>query len=460
MPSWGDLFGSESIFGQFLLWQVGGQIAEAVLGPVLTDVQQEIWSEAVNAAAAGVYQALDPATLADLVERNFTSLDAAQGEAAKSGVRASDFQLLVDNAGDAPGPEELARADRLGIITGDATGADAISYAQGIAESRLKDKWGPTLQALAEQWPTVTDTLQAYIRGQLSESDALALYTQVGGNPDYFTLLYDTRGNPPSPTELIELTRRGIIAENGTGPDVLSLEQGIAEGDEKNKWYPAYQALLDYIPPPRTVTALLKEGVLTATQAQTYFEQAGLSSTLAAVYTSSATAGKLEGSKKTVESTILTLYESHAIDAATATGYLEQLGFDPAEATFELEKTDLAREVRVYNSSINRIGTLYTGHKITQAAAEGALGDLGVPAAQITELFADWSIVMTANVKQATGADIGKALKYSNFPEEDAFTMLEAQGYPARDAWVIIAGGLEGQPTMPYPGPAGAPAVS
>ncbi len=457
MSALSDFFGGEEGVQQFFVWAVAQSVVGAILAPVLTEIQQEAWKTATAGTFGLVGQTLTPAQLADMVVRNFIDDSDASIAAGASGITEGDFALMVDDAGEPPGPDGLARAVLKGIITATGTGADSTSFQQGIAEGRIKDKWGPIIQSMAQEWPSTADAIQAYVRGQLTQADAQTLYEQVGGNPDYFNLLYDTRGNPPTPTQLITLVRRGLIPQDGLGADVLSLQQGIAEGDTKDKWYPMYQQLSQYLPPARTVTALQRAGVITDAQATQLYTDLGLSTELAQAYLLNASVDKVAGTKLLAEGTVLTLYEGGGIDQATAMAYLGDLGYSSDEATFVLATYDFKREVTNLNKAIERIGTLYTTHKVTRQAAVTALGDLDVPDAQQTALFFSWDITAENSPAVLTARDIQLAFFYTAISQAQAMTALGNLGYTPFDAWILLVdiGGviLPDQPPQGAQGP-------
>lgn len=457
MPSWGDLFPEGSIAEQFLIWNVGSAVVSAVLGPVLTTVQSEIWSGAVGSSGGHVHAPLSPADYANAVVRNFLGDQAAAHGAAMSGVNAGDFDTLVHLAGDAPAPGQLAEALRRKIIPEGGTGPSSVSFEQGIAEGRLSDKWAPVIQQLSQIWPTPTDALQAYLEGQVDEGTAQELYQRFGGDPEYFQLLYNTRGNAPTPMEALTMLRRGIIPESGTGPDSISYQQAFLEGPWRNKWLGPFKALAEYLPPPRTVSALLKSGAIDQATAQKIWQQSGLSPQMAAAYAKSASGEKLAGSKQLAQGLILTLYETQAITAAEASSDLTALGYGATEVKLVLEITDLQRELRVLNSSITRIGSLYVARKITRKAAAEALTALDVLGDHQAHILSLWDIERTANVKQLTAAEITAAYEYQNMTESEALTELQNLGYTPFDAWVLLSNKAKGplgeRPPMVDTGP-------
>ena len=72
------------------------------------------------------------------------------------------------------------------------------------------------------------------------------------------------------------MARRGIIPWDGEGAGVVSFRQAFLEGPWRNKWEPYFRSLADYIPPPRTVTAMVREGAMTDADALKWYRAAGL----------------------------------------------------------------------------------------------------------------------------------------------------------------------------------------
>src|SRR6185312_10819957 len=256
--SLGDLFSKDSAFGQLLIWQVGAQVVGAVMAPGLNEL-----TKLVNEAAQTTL--LTPDALADLVVRNYLDQASAEATAKRSGVSPDDFALMVKAAGDAVDTTTLIAGYRRGILAWDSSSNGLPSVLDGIREGRLADKWAPLLQQLGDVPLGVADAMDA--------GKAIA-YTN-GLSPENFEILYNTRGNPPGVSDLAEMVRRGVIPQDGTGPDVLSFQQGVAEGATKNKWLSALEQIMTVLPAEGRVTTLLRNGTITRAQAIAYYQQLG-----------------------------------------------------------------------------------------------------------------------------------------------------------------------------------------
>lgn len=453
---WASIFGRGSIGEQFLVWGVGQQVIGALLAPALQGVTNALWWAATHGSAGTLYVPVSPSDLASMVVRGITDKATAEGEASKSGVRPADFQLLVDNAGEPPGLQFLLEAWRRGYVGWDDAGVAAPSISRAIKTSRVYDYWEPVIQKMAQVPISPGEAVNAVLRGQIPHDQGQKAAYASGISADDFTVLLNSAGRPPAPGELITLFRRGYIPAEGTGPDAISVQQGIFEGDAKDKWWSYYLKLAEYLPPPRTITALERSGAIDAAEAQSLYQQQGLSPRLAAVYSKSVTAVKVAGSKQLAESQVLTLFETQTIDQGEATTYLQQLGYSTAEIAFLLEYADLAREVRVLNSAITHIGTLYVGHKITRAGAQSALAALRLPPARQANLLSTWDVEQRSTVRPLTPAQITDAWEYGVMDQATAQAELVHLGYTPYDAWVVLS--VKNKAPLPDPpaqGPAG-----
>lgn len=439
MPSLGGLFSAgESSVGaeSFLIWGVLYAVVQSIAQPILLDLQQQVSKLGLD---AGLKQVLSPADLSRMVVRNIISQANGEATAAFSGVDPGDFDLLVSAYGNPPGPDWLARMQWRGDVLGEGTGPDATSYQQGVDEGDIKNKWVQAILAGALEWPSPDEIINAIVRNQTTSVPLTELYQMCAGDPQWLQLRIDTRGNPPSPTELVEFVRRGLIPFKGTGSGALSFEQGIYEGDTKDKWEPLYERLTDYIPPPRTITTLQSHGVITTDQATALYQENGLSPELAGAYAASAVSSRVASHAQLTEANILKLYSDGLLDNAQATGMLANLGIDGAVAAYLLELQDFDLAARAYNSAVTRVGTLYVNRKIDRQSALDALQGLDVPAAGAQRLMTTWDQETATNIKSPTAAQVADALVYNIVDQPTAMAMLEALGYNPFDAWVVLS---------------------
>lgn len=428
----GALFSAESPIGQMVIYGVLQQVLEATLGPGLAVTTQEI-----NAANPVVI--LSPADLADLVVRNYTDQASATETAKKSGVSPDDFALLVKAAGDAVDTTTLIEGYRRKILGWDTSVNGLPSVLDGIREGRLADKWAPLLQALGDVPLGVADAVDAVVEGQISMDDGIAIAYVNGISEDSFRILYNTRGNPPGPSDLAEMVRRGVIPTTGTGPDVLSFDQGISEGATKDKWISAYEQIMTVLPAEGRVTTMLRNGTITRDQAIAYYQQLGYDQAAANAFADEASAIKTAADKLLAKSDVITLYADGAISRDQAAALIGDLGYDATEADEILTIQDLHTATAATNAAISRISSYYIARKIDDNGAVNALNALNVPPAQQTTLITAWGIARTSNVKLLTESQITDAWEYQIMDTDTALTELMALGYTELDAWTVLS---------------------
>lgn len=462
----GGLFGGAAksdVAQQLFLWGVLYGLLGTVTEPVTTDIGQEVWQAAV---ASGLHRALSPDLLAVMVVRGWVDQPTAADEAVKNGIDAVDFDRMVNNARNPISPEEAAVALRRQIIPQDSA-PGVPSYMNAIRQGNLGDQWAPVIEALAKQIPTPADVLQSVLEGQVPAGvDPVALYERVGGQAidpidgfDWYTLMFNTRGSAPTPNEAATMANRGIIPWDGSGPGVVSFYQAFLEGPWRNKWEPAWRSLAEYLPPPRTIVAMVRSGALTPAEGLDLLEKHGLTPTLAQAYITDATHTKAATQKNISLNTVLGMYEAKQIDATQATTFIENLGYTAAEAAAELAYADYQRAHKGLTAAINRIGAAYIAKKITATEATAALATLNVPPDAITQYIQTWDVERTTQVRVLTQGEITTAFHYNVFSPDPATNqatamgLLQDLGFSAYDAWVILSarnhGPLPGQPPGP-----------
>ena len=432
MAGFEDTFGEGSTILQMFIYNVVQQVVQALLAPAFTELE-------VGVNSAFPVNPLSPADAATAANRSFMSLDDATAEAARQGIDATRFAIMQHLAGTAPAPEELAEALRRGIIQATGSGPDAVSFDQGIAEGNLLDKWGPTIQALAKTIPSPADIVDAIVRNQVTAAEGATLYETVGGDPDYLQLQVDVNGRPPSPLQLLELAQRGIIPWSGTGSDVTSFEQGIYEGDSKDKWEFAYAALNAWFPTTAEALELYRWGIADLATTTARMTSRGLTAEQAAEWIQYANANAVNDYRGLTEQSVLAMVSIGYLTDTQATPILQALHRGPDAIEQLLSYAHIQRAIQAVNQAVTRVGALFTARKITQQTAQDALTRLGIESAAIADIIADWAAIAAINVKTLTSGEVTDAFKYGVLDQDAAMQELVNIGYTAYDAWVLLS---------------------
>lgn len=443
------------IISQFFIFGVMFNVAGAMLAPFVQEIQNDVWS-------AHPDRPVPPADLATMTVRGLdwstTAITEVIGdnvtEAAKSGFDAQHFQALVDATGMAPNLQLLFEMVRRGVIDEGTLNAGGETLVSGIQRSDIQDDWIPNVAKLRYVPPSPTDLVAAAVRHQtdelpagvdlsywetLAESLGLEPPNWINGNPNWFNMLYNSYGRPLGPQEMARLANRGQLPWSGLGSTVLSFEQGIAESDIKDKWEAAAVLLAQYWPAVGETGSLLKEGGLTEAQAQAYWVAEGVPGELLAALEYVNTIQQVTQDRALAKGDILMLLQEQAITDAEAETMLAQIGYSGDNATFLIAMAHFRYELEALRTSIRSVSTLYTSGAITAAQAKEGFAGLGMPTSQIDSLVATLMNQRAVHVVLPSAAQIATALFYNIISQAQAMQFLEAQGYSAFNAWLVLS---------------------
>lgn len=437
-----------------------GIITRGGRGPDSTSFDQGIaetrlhnkWGKIIDELSHAILSAPDAA---QAVVRGFLSAHAGEAVAKLSGVSGADFAVMVELAADAPAPGQLAVALRRKVIPYDSHDSSKPGFVQGIEQGRLANKWIPMIRALAQEWPTPTDALEARLVGQVTTHESQALYERFGGDPEFWQLLFNTRGEAPTPIELGVLANRGDIPWHGLGPDVVSFDQGVHETRWRNKYLEAFRKLAVYRPPETIITTWLTHGIITDHEAADMLKHLGMEQDNIARFIAEAHFNATSDFRGATVSMVLQAYHEQLITPQQATQLLEGFHVTPQAVRFMLDFEDAQRAFQAINNVVSRTRTLFAARKITEITAQNALIELGIPAQSVSDILKSWIIENSISVKVLTEAQIADAFKAQIMSQDDAMTELENIGYTPYDAWVLLslkAGSI--LPNMPPGGPA------
>lgn len=398
---------------------------------------------------------LSPADAASAVVRGFLSRGHGESVAALSGVGAEEFTVLTQLAADAPSPTELVVALRRGLIPDDSGNPDKPGFVQGIEQGRLANKWIPMIRGLAQEWPTPTDALEARLVGQVTTEHSKELYAKFGGDPEFWQLLFDTRGEAPTPLELGVLANRGDIPWDGLGAEKTSFTQGFHEGRWRNKWEDAYRKLAHYRPPEGTVVSFLAHGIIGEDEATKLFTDLGMGPQQIKWFIQEAHLEAYSDYRGATISMVLQAYYEQLITKDQALPILEGFHVTKAAAKLMLDFEDAQRSFAAVNNALSRIRTLYASRKITLQTVRNSLTDLGIAPESIEGIIKAWQVENSVSVKPLTEAQIADAFMAGLMSQDEALTELENIGYTPFDAWVILSiKAKEALPNKPAQGPA------
>lgn len=437
-----------------------GYINQKGMGPASTSYDQAIaesrlhnkWGPVLFKLTQAI---LSPQDLAQAVIRSFLSFENAAGIAALSGVDTEQFRTMTELAGDSLSPTDATIALRRKLIPYDSEDPNKPGFLQAIQQGRLRDMWAPIIRDLAQEFPTPTDALEAALVGQVDKEESQDLYALFGGDPKYWQLLFDTRGEAPTPLELGVLLNRGLIDHHGLGPEKTSFDQGFHEGRWRNKWLPIYDALRQYRPPEGTITLFLSHGVITDDEAADAYAQLGMDAKTVKWFIDEAHLEAYSDYRGITVNAALQAYHEQIINHDQTVQILTGLHVDPRAAEILIELQDVQRAFEAITNAVSRVRSLYASRKITLATVKQALKDIGIDGTAIEGIVDAWQVENSISVKVLTETQIADAFEAGFLTEQEAFNELGNIGYTPFDAWLILSLKAKVElPNKPKQGPA------
>ncbi len=122
---------------------------------------------------------------------------------------------------------------------------------------------------------SAADAATAVNRSFLDEGTGEAYAAKNGISPAVFGIMRHLAGDAPSPQELVEALRRGLIDADGTGPDSTSFEQGISETNLLDKWTDVMHGLAQQWPTPTDALRAALQGQISQSEGADLYQKFG-----------------------------------------------------------------------------------------------------------------------------------------------------------------------------------------
>lgn len=394
------------------------------------------WYEALQGLAR-LY--LSPADLALASLRGVLDADQAQSYAAMLGVTSDDFATLIGNTGEPPGLMQLLEAYRRGFI-------DEPTLEEGIRQSRVRDQWIPTVEALRYVPMSTADAARAYVQNYLQYDDAAAIAQENGLEPDHWQYIAESWGRPLAHGEMIQLYYRGLVTQD-------DFDQAMRESYIKDKYIQWSFDLGVKLPSLWQITQLLKDGAITADMATTLLLEQGYQQDVVTAIVAGSSGGKAAGTKHLTASEYVTMYSDGLVSPDDTVKNLEALGYSETDANWLMSIADAKAQASIMRAAITTVKQQYNRRLLDESEATNELTAVGVTPKQAGELVKSWGAVRAVPTKTLTEAQTMKALKDGIIDPTDALNRLMAIGYSNEDAVILMAAygdyGTSTSPTLP-----------
>jgi SOS response regulatory protein OraA/RecX len=221
-------------------------------------IPEQLWNTYIDLARVP----LSPADAALALLRGDADEKYAQQIANWAGITDDDFAILVGNTGEPPGLMQLLEAYRRGFI-------DKATLERGIRQSRIRDEWIPTIEALRYEPLSTADAIEAGIQGYITKDEAKAYSQQNGLEPADFNAAWLAAGEPLSRTEMMQLWRRGFVTEQ-------DVKNAIAQSRTKDAYIDWAVLLKDVPMSTADAVEAYVQGYLTRDKTVAIIEENGL----------------------------------------------------------------------------------------------------------------------------------------------------------------------------------------
>lgn len=377
----------------------------------------------------GLREALLPPDLAALaVLRSVISEAQGQAIAARSGVSAADFRIILEDTGEPLGLEQLLEARRRNFI-------DTPRLVRGILQSRVRNEWVDVAERLAFSPPSTADAIQGVVQGHLPFAQGESISLQNGLEPGNFQWMYETAGEPLSRTELEQLYNRGLVSE-------ATVKQGLRESRLKNKYVDDAFLLHERLPEPRQIVSALTHGAITKADAMSLLRKAGFSPASAAILIKEGSNARVSTHHGLTLAEIRALYTDRLASAAQAETWLIALGYDSPDVHRLFALWDFLAQAALIRQATGVVRSKFVSRHIDEQHAVLELDQLGIPANARDRYLRIWKLEQQATTRLLSEAQIIKAvkLKLKGTSEAWGLTRLVQLGYDASDALLLLQG--------------------
>lgn len=390
----------------------------AALAPYVEETAQTAWAHKPVVA-------LSPDQVGLAVLRGNIGMDYAISESLLSGLDPDRLQVVIDNTGEPPGIEQMLELFRRGEITED-------ELVRAIRQSRVRDEWVPAVLKMRYVVPSPAEVIAGYVEGHLDEATAREKFGEAGGRPDNFAWQYETAGRPPSAGEMLHLLNRRLV-------DVATVEQAIRESDIKDKYIPQILELRRYVPPPRSIVAMIRQGAITDDLAREYLADAGVTDADIALFIKSGHSTRASTQKELSVNAIVHAYTEHVLSRDDAHAQIVAAGYSPQAADVTLEAADATLTHKYQAALVTHVHNLYVKNRLHWADAQNVLGEVGLQQAQIAQLQKLWNLEQDENQRLLSKAEVLGAWRRKVRDRAWAEARLLLLGYAPADLDVLLA---------------------
>lgn len=349
--------------------------------------KQYIEAEWVDALLALAEKVLTPAEVAQAWQRGYISEQAAEAEAALSGVDAERSRIQRESAGLPPPPETALQMLRRGII-------NSAEFEQMIREGNTKTKYTDEYLQLEDRILSGPEWAGLWLRGWVTEEQAKAGGALDGWDAAAMERLYENRGRPATTRQVhIGYARGGALP--GAANEREAFETAVKQSNIRTEysdllWHSRYT-----YPSAFVVRGLTEDGTFSEADARRILTESGwppeFADKAAAKWAGATTAGPGSKWADRARGRLFTAAHSDYLDGnadeADARAMLQAVGVGAAEQDTVLNLWNLERSRTRRDLTQAQILKLVKKTIWQREQGQAALEDIGMDAGDASDLL-------------------------------------------------------------------------
>ncbi len=312
-------------------------------------------------------------------------------EAAAGGIDPERLRVMVGEIGLPMSLQSAAAAVFRGII-------QEADFNRAVLEGDTRPEWAAAILEQARAIPSVSDYVNARIRGWITDAEMYAGTALHGMSEADTHLLYLRTGRPAAPGQMATAAARGIAGPDGTPMDRAQFLKGIAESDIRPEWGPMLWEARYLYPPLFQLTRLVQAGAITAEQASDWATKDRYPPDVVKALTDYWNQPASATSKAETVSDALALYEAGKVDHAATLATIEGLGYPAGEAQAKIDAYDAKRVTSEKTRVITAAHKAFIDGNLTGPEADNLLSDLGVAEWARTQILITWGLQIQFSV--------------------------------------------------------------
>lgn len=405
---------------------------------VLTTLNRLGYSdEAARKLVALEQNLLSPADLALARLRGIIDDATMEAYARQVGITPADMQVLIGNTGEPLGLMEMLEAYRRGFI-------DKPTLERGIRQSRVRDEWIPTAEALRYAPMSTSDAVRAVVENYITSDQGLKIAQENGLMPEHWPVMVESWGRPLAHEQMASLVHRGLASRE-------QFDQAMRESDIKDKYIGQSFEVADRLLPERLIVQAIHFNAIDLKTGARMLLQLGYNQEATGILLKLGLHEAQGKAHDLTASQIVTLYEEGTLHRDQAIQHLAAIHYSTQNAEYLLGLADTRAHLKEVGQEQQALRSEYILSKLTADQAIAQLREIGLSQAQAQHLITVWNRERRRVSKTLSVTEITHAVHQGTLDYNQALALLLGLGYSNHDAEILILSNGGTRPTPPRP---------